>query len=171
MIYTITLNPSIDFYVELDEFKKGKINSVKQTDFFPGGKGINISIILKYLKTESICLGFTGGPYGNMVIDSLNKIGVDNSFSNIKDNTRQNIKIRSVEESDLNSKGPFISNIELNNFILKLDMIKKTDYVIISGSAPKFEKIDFFEMILEKLKKNGPRIFIDLSGEVLKKSI
>lgn len=171
MIYTITLNPSIDCYLEMDQFAIGKINSVNYTSYFAGGKGVNVSKVLSYLGINSISLGFLGGPMGKMFRNLLDSYGFVHKFTEIKDITRQNIKIRSHEETDLNSIGPTISSLELQEFIKQLDDIKVGDYVVISGRPPRFETDDALDLIFDKLSQTKAKLIVDMSGEHLKKSL
>lgn len=171
MIYTITLNPSIDYYIEMDSFTKGIINSVDKTEYFPGGKGINVSIILRKLNMDSIALGFVGGPYGDLFTELLSSFDITSNFTKIKGNTRQNIKIRGTEETDLNSKGPVISNQEVNEFLKSLSKITPNDTVVLSGKPPQFEDNNQFENILKKIKLLSPKLIIDMAGDNLRHSL
>lgn len=170
MIYTITLNPSVDCYIELDKLATGKINSVKSASYFAGGKGVNVSVILSYLGINSICLGLLGGPTGTMFKNLLDSSSFFKQFTEIKENTRQNIKIRSGIETDLNSVGPLISSSKLKEFLDQLDTINQKDYVVFSGRPPRFETENALDKIFEKISSTGAKLIVDMAGEALKKS-
>lgn len=106
MIYTITLNPSIDYIVPVDKIELGGLSYMKNDYKLPGGKGINVSRILKALSTESIALGFVGGFTGKFIEDALDELDVRTNFINIKEDTRINIKLKSDQETEINGRWP-----------------------------------------------------------------
>ena len=125
MIYTVTFNPAIDYVLKANSFEKNKINKSENEKIFPGGKGINVSIVLKNLEIESMALGFIAGFTGNKIEEMINELGVKTEFINLKNgNSRINIKIDSDnKETAINCSGPKIENEELRALIEKLEML------------------------------------------------
>ena len=109
MIYTVTVNPSIDYIVQLKNLTLGEVNRMDYDNKLPGGKGINVSRILKELDVENTALGFLGGFTGRFVEESLENVGLSTSFTHIKEDTRINVKIKAEEETEINGRGPVIS--------------------------------------------------------------
>ena len=136
MIYTVTLNPSIDYVISLDEMQVGLVNRLKSASKFPGGKGINVSRILNELDVENTALGFLGGFTGQFVADALTELKVHSDFVGIKEDTRINVKIHAQQETELNALGPNIDDEELSQFMAKFDQVGAGDVVIFSGSVP-----------------------------------
>ncbi len=109
MIHTLTLNPSVDYIVELDEMIVGGLNRMQQDAKFPGGKGINVSRVLNRMDVESKAFGFVGGFTGDYIVDRLNKDNIQTDFVQVADDTRINVKIKTETETEINAKGPAIS--------------------------------------------------------------
>lgn len=169
MIYTITLNPSIDFIVRVEDFKEGETNRAFSDQFFAGGKGIMVSKLLKNIGTESICLGFLGGFTGKYIEDNLKKLDIKTSFTELKENSRINVKLKSNKETEINCSGPNVDEQGKINFLNKINEIKKGDFVVLSGSVPKSLGEDFYKNIIEILNKNNVKFSLDSSGEMFKK--
>ncbi|STY46328.1 Tagatose-6-phosphate kinase [Listeria booriae] len=100
MIYTITLNPSVDYIVELDSLELGALNRMENSVKLPGGKGVNVSRILNQLQSDNCALGFLGGFTGGFIQDWLGDEGSKSAFTQIADDTRINIKLKHGEETD-----------------------------------------------------------------------
>ena len=109
MIYTVTLNPSVDYIVELDQVILGELNRTKNESKFPGGKGINVSQVLKRLDVDSTALGFVGGFTGEYIEKYLQSLQIHTDFVKVEEDTRINVKIKSKEETEINAKGPRIT--------------------------------------------------------------
>ncbi|WP_236785571.1 1-phosphofructokinase [Anaerococcus ihuae] len=169
MIYTITLNPSIDYILEIDEFLDGETNRSKSEEKIPGGKGIMVSIVLKNLGVESINLGFLGGFTGEFIKDKLDELEIENDFTKIEDDSRINIKLKNDKESEINAIGPNIKESEIEEFLNYLDELEEDDFVIISGSIPKSLGEDFYRVIVNLLEMNNVRFAIDTAGKKLYK--
>ncbi|WP_088014679.1 1-phosphofructokinase [Gottfriedia acidiceleris] len=167
MIYTVTLNPSIDYIVEVDEIQLGKINRMKRENKFPGGKGINVSRVLKRLDVESIALGFVGGFTGDFIKNVLGNEKVTTDFVQVEGDSRINIKLKSQLETEINGPGPAISEEKLDQFFYKLKQIKKGDYVVLAGNIPNTLPPDLYEQLTLWGKENGIHIIVDASGKVL----
>lgn len=171
MIYTVTLNPSIDFLVRLPEFKVGEVNRMTSDAKFPGGKGINVSRILARLGVNSTALGFLGGFTGAFIKEKLEEEAIQTDFVRISSDTRINVKIKSDLESELNGAGPRISAAEREQFLAKLDVLTAEDCVILAGSAPASLGPDFYLDVIAKIKAQGAAFVIDIEGDVLVKSL
>jgi 1-phosphofructokinase len=167
MIYTVTLNPSIDYIVEVDDIGLGKINRMKRENKFPGGKGINVSRVLKRLDVESIALGFVGGFTGDFIKNVLKNEKVTSDFVHVEGDSRINIKLKSQLETEINGQGPAISEEKLNQFFYKLKQIKKGDYVVLAGNIPNTLPSDLYEQLTLWGQENGIHIIVDASGKVL----
>ena len=113
MIYTVTLNPSIDYIVRIDHLENGAVNRMDSDDKFAGGKGINVSRILKRLDIDNIATGFLGGFTGKFIEESLLSEGVQTQFVTVEDDTRINVKIKSEQETEINGQGPEIHDKDL----------------------------------------------------------
>ena len=137
MIYTVTVNPSLDYYVTVDQFELGQVNRTIQEVIHTGGKGINVSMVLKNLQHESVAFGFVGGFTGDEVVRSLKTKKIKTDFISIPgENTRINIKIRGKEESEINGLGPHISSQKIEELFQKLDQLKDDDILVLAGSIP-----------------------------------
>ncbi|WP_129691003.1 1-phosphofructokinase [Gottfriedia acidiceleris] len=167
MIYTVTLNPSIDYIVEVDDIGLGKINRMKRENKFPGGKGINVSRVLKRLDVESIALGFVGGFTGDFIKNVLENEKVTSDFVQVEGDSRINIKLKSQLETEINGQGPAISEEKLDQFFYKLKQIKKGDYVVLAGNIPNTLPSDLYEQLTLWGQENGIHIIVDASGKVL----
>src|SRR5574341_1419885 len=171
MIYTVTLNPSIDFLVRLPEFKVGEVNRMTSDDKFPGGKGINVSRILARIDSNSTAFGFLGGFTGDFIKEKLEAEAIVTDFVKIASDTRINVKIKSDIESEINGAGPQISEAERDQFFEKLEVLTPSDIVVLAGSAPASLGQDFYLDVINKIKAQGAEFVIDIEGDVLVKSL
>lgn len=169
MICTVTVNPSIDYVLEIDEIKTGSVNRAQKEEFFVGGKGINVAVILKNLGFSPMATGFTAGFTGEKIKKELSSLGLNHDFVNVKDgNSRINVKIRSKGETEINGQGPFISQDEVKDFFQKLEFLKDGDTLILSGSIPSSLPRTFYADIMEALKNKKIRVAADCTGEELR---
>lgn len=173
MIYTITLNPALDYILKHQTFKVGEINRSEQEILLPGGKGINVSIILKALEIESTVLGYKAGFIGEEIEKEIQRYGIKSDLIKIKNGiTRINVKIMTEnEETAINTQGPVIEPEELQELYEKIENIQKGDLVILSGSIPQGVPDDIYENICKKLQGKDVKIVIDATGELLKKTL
>ena len=171
MIYSVTLNPSIDFIVRVKDFQLGETNRAYEDNFFAGGKGIMVSKLLKNVGTECVNLGFLGGFTGAFIEQNLKKLNILSDFVTVNENTRVNIKLKTETETEINCQGPKISDSEKEEFLDKIRKIKSDDFVILSGSVPSNLGNDFYITIIEILNKNGVKFTLDSSGETFSKSL
>ena len=171
MIYTVTLNPSIDYIVRLEKLVVGSLNRMESEDKFVGGKGINVSRILKNLGVKSVALGFLGGFTGEFIMRQLDKELVDSSFTKIVEDTRINIKLKSDSETEINGTGPKISDEEFINFLGNFNSLTNNDIVVLSGSVPKSLGNQVYQKIIEKILVQGSSFVMDVEGVALLNSL
>ena len=171
MIYSVTLNPSIDFIVRVKDFQLGETNRAYEDNFFAGGKGIMVSKLLKNVKTDCVNLGFLGGFTGTFIEQNLKKLNILSDFVTVNENTRVNVKLKTETETEINCQGPKISDSEKEEFLDKIRKIESDDFVILSGSVPSNLGNDFYITIIEILNKNGVKFTLDSSGETFSKSL
>lgn len=171
MIYTITFNPSIDYIVSVDHFQLGEVNRTSTEYLLPGGKGINVSIVLNNLGLESIALGFISGFTGQEIKKRVeNDFKVKTNFIDVENGySRINFKMKSDEESEVNGNGPLIDNKHLKQLFDQLNNLNEGDILILSGSIPKCLSDDIYNEIMKKLNHRGIEIVVDATGDLLMK--
>ncbi|AHH10814.1 1-phosphofructokinase [Borrelia coriaceae] len=170
MIYTLTLNPAIDYKIVVDDFQTGCLNHVIKNGFFVGGKGVNVSNVLKNFGMESVVLGFLGGFTGDYIKTHLDLIGIKHNFISINDNTRINIKMMSDgKETEINGHAPVILEGDFQSLILKLKKLDN-DILIMSGSIPSSLGCRAYNEIAKNLSSNV-KFIIDTSGPALQEII
>lgn len=168
MFYTVTFNPCIDYVVRVDSLKMGETNRASSEELQFGGKGINVSYILKQLGIESVALGFSAGFVGEALLRHLCEAGLKSDFVRLKKgNTRINVKLKGENETEINANGPEISDDELTELLLKLDKVTAGDTVILSGSVPKGVDTDIYAKIAEIVWNKGADTVVDATGELL----
>ncbi|WP_449354075.1 1-phosphofructokinase [Virgibacillus natechei] len=171
MIYTITLNPSIDHVILINELNLGGLNKMEKEMKFPGGKGINVSRILQELNYENTALGFLGGYTGEYMLEQLHGYGIKTDFIPIQDETRTNLKLKSYAETEINGQGPDILPEEARKLQRQLDKITSQDSVILSGSMPPSLPNDFYQVLVEEIVKSNATFIIDTTGRELKSAL
>ncbi|QED58991.1 1-phosphofructokinase [Enterococcus durans] len=171
MIYTVTLNPSIDFIVKVDGLKLGDLNRMKEDFKLPGGKGINVSRILKRMDTESTALGFLGGFTGNFISEWLKEEQINTAFTNVQFDTRINIKLKSDTETEINGLGPVLSEKEIEDLKQAMNNVKKGDIVVLSGSTPASLRNGFYQELIEIIRGKEAEFVIDTTGDDLKDAL
>ena len=148
MIYTITVNPAIDYITEINEFKIGEINKAQSEKILPGGKGINVSIVLNNLGIENIALGFIGGFTGEEIQRKAGELGVKTDFIELKNRlSRINVKIKSEHETAINSNGPKIEKEDIEKLINKLNNLEEGDILVLAGNIQNNLSNDIYEKI------------------------
>lgn len=168
MIYTVTLNPSIDYVIKLDNLKNGEVNRTKEEYVYPGGKGINVSLILKELGYKSRALGFVSGFTGLYIKGTLKNKGLEEDFINLENGfTRINVKVKSNEETEINGQGPNIDDESLNKLYEKLDSLKENDILVLAGSIPKTLDSSLYENIMKRLENKNVKIVVDATKDLL----
>lgn len=171
MIYTVTLNPSLDYIIEVEDMKLGHLNRTTSEAFFPGGKGINVSQVLNEFQVENITTGFLGGFTGAFIENYLQEKGIKTDFVKIEDTTRLNIKLRTKEETEINAKGPNITSSELQALIKKVSELSEKDCLIVSGSIPPSITSDTYEQLIKICVQNKTKFIIDGEGELLQRTV
>lgn len=172
MIYTVTLNPSIDYIVRLDELKTGITNRTTSEEYYIGGKGINVSCVLAELGIKSTALGFVAGFTGEAIEKGLKNPKITADFITLKSGiSRINIKIKAGEETEINCQGPHIDEEELLNLFDKIDNIQNGDTLIIAGNIPNTLPDDVYERIIERLVGKDVRIVVDATKKLLVNSL
>ena len=168
MINTITLNPSLDYIVKVDDFKAGHVNRTSEENIYPGGKGINVSIVLKNLGVKNRALGFTAGFTGEEIEKLVANHGVDNEFIRLeKGMSRINVKLKSKEESEINGMGPDISKNDIEKLYEKLEALKAGDFVVLAGSIPNTLPDDIYETIMKDFKDKEINFVVDATKDLL----
>lgn len=168
MIYTVTFNPSLDYVVDVEGFKTGVVNRTVSEHIMPGGKGVNVSIVLSNLGMKNKALGFVGGFTGAALEEQLDKKGIATDFVRLEGQlTRINVKLRSDEESEINGQGPHISKENIEELYKKLDRLSADDYLVLAGSIPATMPKSMYLDIMTRLKDRGIRIIVDATNELL----
>lgn len=168
MIYTITFNPSLDYIADVEDFTLGATNRTCKEALYAGGKGINVSIVLKNLGVDSIALGFLAGFTGNEIRRQLSDKKIDSDFIELDNGyTRINFKLRAAEETEINGMGPTIPESALEELYAKLDTLQSGDYLILAGSIPSSMPEDAYEIIAKRLEGRGIHIAVDATKDLL----
>lgn len=169
MIYTVTLNPALDYVMKVGNIRYDDINRSESEEIYYGGKGINVSVILTRLGVENKALGFVGGFTGEKLYEMLKKDGIDCDFNILKNGyTRINVKIKAQTELDVNAQGPAIDEEDIALLLEKLDGIKQGDFLVLAGSIPNTLPDDIYERILLRLDGRGINFVVDATGDLLK---
>lgn len=172
MIYTVTLNPSIDYIVRLDSFKDGITNRTTGEEYYYGGKGINVSCVLAELDLDSTAYGFVAGFTGEAIEKGIRNDRIITDFIKLKHGiSRINIKIKAGTETEINCQGPHIDERELERLLQKIDRIANGDTLIIAGSIPNTMPDDIYETMMERIKHKNVRIVVDATKKLLVNSL
>ncbi len=168
MIYTVTFNPSLDYVVSVENFEAGKINRTKSECIFAGGKGINVSTVLKELGVDSIALGFVAGFTGQELQESLRRQGINAEFIEANNGlTRINVKMRSTQETEINGQGPMVSEEELAKLIQKIEKLSENDILVISGSVCRGVPQSIYADLVKICNEKQIRVIVDASSVLL----
>ena len=168
MVYTVTFNPAIDYVVHTGEMKLGATNRSEREEMYFGGKGINVSIVLRELGIDSKALGFTAGFTGEAIERGLADMGIDTDFVRLATgNSRINVKIKASEETELNGQGPDIDDKAIATLFEKLDKLSSGDTLVLAGSIPASLPSDIYERILERLSGRDIRTVVDATKDLL----
>lgn len=172
MIYTVTLNPSIDYVVRLESLVTGITNRTTSEEYYFGGKGINVSCVLAELDLESTAFGFVAGFTGDAIEKGIRNDKIITDFIKLeKGISRINIKIKAGEETEINCQGPHIEESELERLLNKVDRINDGDTIVIAGNVPNTMPDDVYERILERIKDKKVRIVVDATKKLLLNSL
>lgn len=172
MIYTVTLNPSIDYIVRLNSLKTGITNRTTSEEYYYGGKGINVSCVLAELELESTAFGFVAGFTGDAIEKGIRNDKIITDFIKLKKGiSRINIKIKAGEETEINCQGPHIEDSELERLLAKVDRISDGDTIVIAGNVPNTMPDDVYERILQRIEGKKVRIVVDATKKLLLNSL
>ncbi|MGN0328409.1 MAG: 1-phosphofructokinase [Lachnospira sp.] len=168
MIYTVTFNPSLDYIVSVDNFRLGMTNRTSEELMLPGGKGINVSIVLNNLGLESTALGYVAGFTGNQISNMVKSYGVRTDFITIDEGfSRINLKLKNIDGTEINGKGPEIKKEKVDELLVKLDKLDSGDVLVLAGSIPSSISDDIYQVIMRRLDCKGVMIVVDATSKLL----
>ncbi|MGN0805716.1 MAG: 1-phosphofructokinase [Candidatus Coproplasma sp.] len=169
MIYTLTFNPSLDYYVKVNNYKSGAVNRTSAERLTVGGKGINVSLQLKELGDDTIALGFVAGFTGDEIRREIEALGLKHKLFEVAGRSRINVKIKSITETDINACGVEINAKDVEAMTLSLkSVLKAGDFVVISGNAPSYLGDEIYADVIDALEEvEGVRFVVDACGELL----
>lgn len=171
MIYTVTVNPAIDYIMRLPKFDAGLVNRAQKTEMLAGGKGINVSQILNQLNIENEAWGFLGGFPGQMIEQQLKEKSIREHFTRIFNQTRINVKLKADLESEINGPGPELRPDEIEAFEAQFSQLTSDDIVVLSGSIMPSLPADYYHHLIELIKQAGADFVIDTTGKALEDAL
>ncbi len=168
MVYTVTFNPSLDYIVSVENFRLGMTNRTSSELILPGGKGLNVSMVLGNLGIKNTALGFVAGFTGEEIIRRIEEMGVKSDLIPIENGiSRINLKLKSIDGTEINGCGPEISEENVEKLMTKLDVLKKEDVLVLAGSIPSSMPDDIYKRIMGRLKEQGVMIVVDATKDLL----
>lgn len=168
MIYTVTFNPSLDYIVSVEDFQLGMTNRTDSELLLPGGKGINVSTVLKNLGIENTALGFIAGFTGDEIRRKVEEIGVKADFIQIREGvSRINLKLKSIDGTEINGQGPDIGKEKVEELLSRLDGLREGDVLVLAGSIPASMPDDIYKNIMKRLTGKGIMIAVDATRDLL----
>ena len=168
MIYTVTFNPSLDYIVEVNNFELGMTNRTSYEHMLPGGKGINVSIVLNNLDFDTTAFGFVAGFTGKQICDMVSEYGINTDFIHVDNGfSRINMKIKNIDGTEINGMGPQISEDNLHSLVSKIDRLSSGDVLVLAGSIPSCISDDIYRRIMERLQGRGVKIIVDATSRLL----
>lgn len=168
MVYTVTFNPSLDYIVTVDDFKLGLTNRTTSELMLPGGKGINVSIVLSNLGIENTAIYFLAGFVGDEITKKVKECGIKSEEIKVSNGcSRINLKLKSIDGTEINGAGPDISSEAIHSFYSKIDMLQQGDTLVLAGSIPKTMPETIYSDIMERLSGKGIRIVVDATKDLL----
>lgn len=169
MIYTITLNPSLDYFVTVDSLEAGRTNRTNSERMLPGGKGINVSIVLKNLGIANTALGFAAGFTGREIIRLLEEEGIRTDLIMLQEGySRINVKIQNMEGTEINGIGPDIPAAGMEQLKAKIAQLTDGDSLVLAGSIPKAVSPDIYKEMIQLTEDKNVSVVVDATGEVLR---
>ncbi|WP_079710870.1 1-phosphofructokinase [Paraliobacillus ryukyuensis] len=168
MLYTCTLNPSIDYIIHVEDFVEGGLNRGKNTSYYPGGKGINVSRVLKRLEVANTALGFLGDFTGEFIKNKLHNESIKTAFIEVDGTTRINMKLKASDETEINGPGPVISAQQLEALYTQIRQLNAGDFLVAAGSIPSTVPADFYVKVATICAENGVKMVADTSSQALK---
>lgn len=168
MIYTVTFNPSLDYIVEVNNFELGMTNRTSYEHMLPGGKGINVSIVLNNLDFDTTAFGFVAGFTGKQICDMVSEYGINTDFIHVDNGfSRINMKIKNIDGTEINGMGPQISEDNLHSLVSKIDRLSSGDVLVLAGSIPSCISDDIYRRIMKRLQGRGVKIIVDATSRLL----
>lgn len=168
MIYTVTFNPAIDYVVRVEEFSLGQVNRSSREEIQFGGKGINVSVMLNHLGTDSCALGFLAGFTGKAIEDDLHRMGIRTDFIHLSQGmTRINVKLKAKEETEINGQGPGISQADFQKLLEQVALLQPGDTLVLAGSIPQSLPDDVYERIIQSLAGKDIQVVVDATRDLL----
>lgn len=168
MIYTVTFNPSLDYIVTVNDFMTGVVNRTSKEIIFPGGKGINVSMVLSNLGCKNTALGFMAGFTGEAIIKMLQQKDISTDFIHVEKGTsRINVKLRAQKETEINGQGPQIESADIKKLYAKLDQLQDGDILVLAGSIPDTMPESMYMDIMDFLKEKDLKIVVDATKDLL----
>lgn len=168
MIYTVTFNPALDYVIRMESLKLGTVNRSSAEAVYYGGKGINVSTVLKNIGVESVALGFVAGFTGKEIEEGVKNMGIATDFIKLPEGmSRINVKIKAEQETEINGQGPAISMEKVEKLFEKLDRLEKGDCLVLAGTIPASLPSDIYEQIMDRLKDKEIRIVVDATKDLL----
>ena len=172
MVYTITFNPSLDYIVTVDDFRQGYTNRTTSELMLPGGKGINVSIVLHNLGVENVAVYFSAGFVGDEITRRIQDTGIKSEEIKLAEGcSRINLKLKSSEGTEINSAGPDISANDIEKLYQRIDELKKGDYLVLAGSIPKSVPETIYSDIMERIAGRGVKVVVDSTRDSLRNSL
>lgn len=172
MIYTVTLNPAIDYVMHPVSLDMGFTNRSSSEEVYCGGNGINISTLLNELKVVNVAFGIAAGFTGDYLIKTLQDNGVSANFVRLKEGfTRINVKLNGIVMTMCNGMGPVITPDKVDELLERLECIAQGDTLILTGSIPKSLPENMYDIIMKRLENRGVRFVVDAPGALLLKSL
>ena len=168
MVYTVTFNPSLDYIVDVEDFRLGMTNRTCSEQMMAGGKGINVSIVLQNLGIENTALGFIAGFTGEEIRRQVAEMGIRAQFISIPEGiSRINLKLRSIDGTEINGMGPSIGRAQLDVLYEKLDTLTDKDTLVLAGSIPASMPSSIYCDIMERLYAKGVTFVVDATKQLL----
>ena len=168
MIYTVTFNPSLDYIVSVENFQLGLTNRTSSELILPGGNGLNVSMVLGNLGITNTALGFVAGFTGDEIVRRIEEMGVKSDLIQIREGiSRINLKLKSIDGTEINGCGPLISEENIQKLMSRLDVLNKGDVLILAGSIPGSMPNDIYRKIMQRLEGKGVMIAVDATRELL----
>lgn len=168
MVYTVTFNPSLDYIVTVDDFKLGLTNRTTSELMLPGGKGINVSIVLSNLGIENTAIYFSAGFIGDEITRKVKECGIKSEEIKVSNGcSRVNLKLKSIDGTEINGAGPDISKEAIESFYHKLEMLQEGDTLVLAGSIPQTMPETIYSDIMARLSGKGIRIVVDATRDLL----
>ncbi len=169
MIYTVTLNPSLDYFLTVDRLELGKTNRAQSELILPGGKGLNVSIVLKNLGVHNTALGFVAGFAGEEIVRRIEEMGICADLISLEEgNSRINVKIKNIEGTEINGLGPVIPRQKLECLMTMIKGLEAGDYLVLAGSIPNSVPDSIYKEMIKLVAGKGVEVIVDATGALLR---